>query len=106
MLLKDQTTLLAAFATEVEARADSPYEQPSFPFCSETLPNVAPGSKSFLPWMRDGSTGPTFPTACALEFVTASTDIIGAHIMHVSCLHAATREQKSNKQIHQCSRRP
>jgi hypothetical protein len=70
-------TLLAAFATEVEARADSLYEQPSFPFCSETLPNVAPGSKSFLPWMRGGSTGPTFPTACALEFVTASTDIIG-----------------------------
>jgi hypothetical protein len=64
--------LLAAFATEVPARVDNPYEQPSLSFCSETLPNVALGSKSFPPWTRGGSTGPTFPAACALDFVIAS----------------------------------
>jgi hypothetical protein len=63
---------LAAIATLVEARADDPTARPRPTTCEDT-PFSHPGSQGYGSSRRDriirgeGSTGPTFPSACSSE---------------------------------------
>ena len=56
--------VLVAFATLGAARAENPYERPPIANCSES-PTVTLGSERWGDSSPGGSTGPTFPTACA-----------------------------------------